>query len=118
MPFINHLPNNVINAITAVFCTKYNILLHDTLVLRASSTVASFGPTIYISFTLIFSDTKSDFTKRYMADARKYIKENGFFRIDEFLKKTLERSKNSKIRIGIIGDTDSGKSAFINAIRG
>ena len=53
-----------------------------------------------------------------MADARKYIKENGVSGIEEFLRKKLQRIKDVKIRFGITGDSGTGKSAFINAIRG
>ena len=59
-------------------------------------------------------DTKSYVTIQYMADTRAYIRENGFFRVEEFLKKQLERSENS----GITGRSGTGKSDFINTIRG
>ncbi|XP_028404337.1 interferon-inducible GTPase 5-like [Dendronephthya gigantea] len=57
-------------------------------------------------------------TDQYMGDTRKYVKENGVSNIEEFLKTKLERSKEVKIRFGITGDSGTGKSAFINAIRG
>ena len=53
-----------------------------------------------------------------MVDTRKYVKENGFFRMDEFLKRELERSKNSEIRIAITGRCGTDKPSFINTIRG
>ena len=60
----------------------------------------------------------SDLTEQYLADARTYVKENGVGGIVEFLKKKLEGSKEVKIRFAITGDCGTGKSAFINAIRG
>ena len=53
-----------------------------------------------------------------MADARIYIKQNGVSGIQKFLRGKLERTKDVKIRFGIIGESGTGKSAFINAIRG
>ncbi|CAB4016205.1 interferon-inducible GTPase 5-like [Paramuricea clavata] len=53
-----------------------------------------------------------------MADARIYIKQNGVSNIKEFLEKKLEGSKDVKIRFAITGNGGTGKSAFINAIRG
>ncbi|CAB4036457.1 interferon-inducible GTPase 5-like, partial [Paramuricea clavata] len=54
----------------------------------------------------------------YLADARAYINKNGVSGIGEFLKKKLNEWKNVKIRFGITGDSGTGKSTFINAIRG
>ncbi|CAB4024357.1 interferon-inducible GTPase 5-like, partial [Paramuricea clavata] len=60
----------------------------------------------------------TDLTKEYLADARAYINKNGVSGIGEFLKKKLNEWKNVKIRFGITGDSGTGKSTFINAIRG
>jgi septin family protein len=53
-----------------------------------------------------------------MADARIYVQQNGVSDIKEFLEKKLEGSKNVKIRFAITGKSGTGKSAFINAVRG
>ncbi|CAB3980754.1 zinc finger MYM-type 3-like [Paramuricea clavata] len=63
-------------------------------------------------------DSTSDITEQYMADARIYVKQKGVSRIEEFLKKKLEGSKDVKIRFAITGNSGTGKSAYINAIRG
>ncbi len=77
-----------------------------------------FSHLVGYSCVFVFLDTTSDFTEQYMADARTHIRKNGVSGIEEFLKKKLEQSKNSKIRFGITGDSGAGKSAFINAVRG
>ena len=59
-----------------------------------------------------------DLTEQYMADARKYVNENGVGGIQEFIRKKLLGSKDVKIRFAITGNSGTGKSAFINAIRG
>ena len=59
-----------------------------------------------------------DLTEEYLADAKAYIDKNGVSGIDEFLTKKLNKWKNVKIRFAITGDSGTGKSAFINAIRG
>jgi predicted GTPase len=66
----------------------------------------------------VFLDTTSDVTEQYMADVRTHVRENGFSDIKEFLKEKLERSKDVEIRFAIVGDGETEKSAFINAIRG
>ena len=63
-------------------------------------------------------ETDDDLTEQYMADARKHVKENGVSGIQEFLRKKLDGSKDVKIQFAITGNSGTGKSAFINAIRG
>jgi putative ribosome biogenesis GTPase RsgA len=53
-----------------------------------------------------------------LADAKEYIKKNGVSGIDGFVTTKLNDWKNVKIRFGITGDSGTGKSSFINAIRG
>jgi putative ribosome biogenesis GTPase RsgA len=53
-----------------------------------------------------------------MADARMHIKQKGVGGIEEFLKEKFQGSKDVKIRFAITGNSGTGKSAFINAIRG
>ena len=57
-------------------------------------------------------------TEQYMADVEAHVKENGGSHIKEFLREKLERSKDVEIRFAITGDSETEKSAFINAIRG
>ncbi|CAB4003800.1 interferon-inducible GTPase 5-like, partial [Paramuricea clavata] len=64
------------------------------------------------------TEETTDLTEEYLADARAYINKNGVSGIGEFLKKKLDEWKNVKIRFGITGDSGTGKSTFINAIRG
>ena len=82
-----------------------------------------YTPDVQVSFCHVFYifillDQTSDLTQQYMADARIYIKQNGVSGIQKFLREKLERTKDVKIRFGITGDSGTGKSAFINAIRG
>ncbi len=60
----------------------------------------------------------TDLTEEYLADAREYIQQNGVSGIAEFLRKKLDNCKGVKIRFGITGNSGTGKSSFINAIRG
>ncbi|CAB3999842.1 interferon-inducible GTPase 5-like [Paramuricea clavata] len=66
----------------------------------------------------VMPSPEKDITQQYLAEARTYIKQNGVSGIEEFLRKKLEGSKDVKIRFGITGDSGTGKSTFINAIRG
>ena len=63
-------------------------------------------------------DTSSDLTEQYLADARQHIKENGVGDIEKFLKRKLEKAKSVKIRFAVTGNSGTGKSTLINAIRG
>jgi predicted GTPase len=50
--------------------------------------------------------------------AEKYIDQHGLAGIDDFFKKQLDEWKNVEINIAVTGDAGTGKSSFINAIRG
>ena len=63
-------------------------------------------------------DATNHLTEQYLADAKTYIKDKGVSGVDEFLSRNLARSKDVKIRFAITGNGGTGKSAFVNAIRG
>lgn len=52
-----------------------------------------------------------------MAELKKEIEESGVSNIEEFFKKRLEKWREVEVNIAITGDSGSGKSSFINAIR-
>ena len=52
-----------------------------------------------------------------MAELEKEIEESGVSNIDEFFRKRLEKWREVEVNIAITGDSGSGKSSFINAIR-
>lgn len=52
-----------------------------------------------------------------MAELKKEIEECGVSNIEEFFRKRLEKWREVEVNIAITGDSGSGKSSFINAIR-
>ena len=52
-----------------------------------------------------------------MKELQHEIDESGVTNIKEFLRKRLERWREVEVNIAITGDSGSGKSSFINAIR-
>ena len=52
-----------------------------------------------------------------MVELEKEIEESGVSNIEEFFKKRLEKWREVEVNIAITGDSGSGKSSFINAIR-
>jgi len=52
-----------------------------------------------------------------MAELKKGIEESGVSNIEEFFRKRLEKWREVEVNIAITGDSGSGKSSFINAIR-
>ena len=52
-----------------------------------------------------------------MAELKKEIEESGVSNIEEFFRKRLEKWRDVEVNIAITGDSGSGKSSFINAIR-
>jgi predicted GTPase len=51
-------------------------------------------------------------------DVPEYIEEHGVSGIEELFKSKLQQWKDVEINIGVTGDCGTGKSSFINAIRG
>ncbi|KAL9953050.1 hypothetical protein ACROYT_G040401 [Oculina patagonica] len=49
---------------------------------------------------------------------KEHVDQNGVSKMEEVLKKKLERWQDVEVNIGITGDSGAGKSSFINAIRG
>ena len=53
-----------------------------------------------------------------IAELKKEIEDGGVSDIVEFFRKRLENWRDVEVNIAITGDSGSGKSSFINAIRG
>ena len=60
----------------------------------------------------------SDWEKVNAEEIKEHINVNGVSGVDEFFKMQLERWKKVEVNIGITGDSGTGKSSFINVIRG
>lgn len=54
-----------------------------------------------------------DFETLVTAEIRSYMKGTS-----EFLKEKLDTWKKTEVHIGVTGDSSTGKSSFVNAIRG
>ena len=54
----------------------------------------------------------------FKEELHEFIKENGLTRVDEFFKARLVGWRDVEVKIAITGRMDSGKSSFINRIRG
>ena len=59
----------------------------------------------------------SDWEILEIEELKKEIEESGVSNIEEFFKKRLEKWRDVEVNIAITGDSGSGKSSFINAIR-
>ena len=59
----------------------------------------------------------SDWEILEIEELKKEIEESGVSNIEEFFRKRLEKWRDVEVNIAITGDSGSGKSSFINAIR-
>ena len=60
---------------------------------------------------------EDDFVIIEMKELQHEIDVSGVSNIKEFIRKRLERWREVEVNIAITGDSGSGKSSFINAIR-
>ena len=67
-------------------------------------------------FLFIMDDMAWEFI--FADEVQDYVDENGVSNIEEFIKNKLERWRDIEVNIGITGDSGTGKSSFINSIRG
>ena len=59
-----------------------------------------------------------DFETIDTAEIESYVEQNGVSGISEFVKEKLDTWKKTEVHLGVTGDSGSGKSSFVNAIRG
>ena len=59
-----------------------------------------------------------DFETIDTAEIQNYVQQHGVKGISEFLKQKLDTWKETEVHIGVTGDSGSGKSSFVNTIRG
>ena len=62
--------------------------------------------------------TGDDYVLLGHEDVPKHIEQHGLSGIEEFFRAKLESWKDVEINIGVTGNSGTGKSSFINAIRG
>ena len=63
----------------------------------------------------VFGD--DDWVEVEKEEFKREIDENGVSKIEDFLRKRLEKWREVEVNIAVTGDSGVGKSSFINAIR-
>ena len=54
----------------------------------------------------------------YGDEVREYVEQDGVSHISDFLRSKLDKWTEVEVNIAVTGDSGTGKSSFINAIRG
>ena len=74
-------------------------------------------PHIDLRLSLVKMGDFSEWEMLEKVELEKEIEESGVSNIEEFFRKRLEKWREVEVNIAITGDSGSGKSSFINAIR-
>ncbi|XP_046843712.1 uncharacterized protein LOC124437827 isoform X2 [Xenia sp. Carnegie-2017] len=67
---------------------------------------------------VIYKNKELTEVERRLAEATFHVKKYGLVDVDEFIRNQIESWENTEINLAITGDSGTGKSSFINSIRG